>query len=60
MDCELASVILSNRRGSQSGNHLPLSRERAITSGDTEDEGIVVDQVFGSQDGIVRLGWGVK
>jgi len=51
------SIILSNRRGE---NHLPLSGERTVTSGDTEEERIVFCELSGGDDGVVRLGWGME
>jgi len=39
---------------------LPLSGERTVTSGDTKEEGVVVGELSGGDDGVVRLGWGME
>jgi hypothetical protein len=42
------------------GGYLPLGGERTITGRDTEEEAIVVVEVARSEDGVIRLGGGVK
>jgi len=39
---------------------LPLSGESTVTSGDAEEEGIVVGELSGGDDGVARLGWGME
>ena len=34
--------------------YLPLNREVAVTSGNTEEERVKVDEVIGEEDGVVR------
>lgn len=41
-------------------DYLPLSGERTVTGGDTEDKGIEVDEIVGGEGGVVRLGWGME
>lgn len=41
-------------------HYLPLGGERTVTSGDTEEEGIVVDKLARGEDGIVGLRWGME
>jgi len=41
-------------------NHLPLSGETAVTSRDAEEEGIVVWELSGGEDGVAKLGRGME